>query len=296
MKIAFIGLGKMGIEMANNLLRAGHHLSVYNRTTEKASTLEALGARVAVTPAEAVADAEAVLTILTDDDAVEAVTFDRQGIMESLPSKATHVGMSTISVGLARRLDGEHRRRGQEYVAAPVLGRPEAARYAKLIMIAAGPADCLSKVQPIFEKLGRTTFTVGVEPWQANLFKLCSNFMISSMIETFGEAQALVRKAGFEAADFVELMTEFWGSVIYQNYGSLIADGRYDPPGVTLTIGLKDNRLLLDAARELSVPLPVASLVRDQMLSAMAAGNAELDWASLTDTAIKNAGLAATRR
>jgi hypothetical protein len=86
-------------------------------------------------------------------------------------------------------------------------------------------------------------------------------------------------------------MAEFWGSPVYRNYGTLIATGMYAPPGATLALGLKDNRLLLNVASELSVPLPVASLVRDQMLAAIAAGSAELDWSSLTNTALQNAGL-----
>jgi 3-hydroxyisobutyrate dehydrogenase-like beta-hydroxyacid dehydrogenase len=124
---------------------------------------------------------------------------------------------------------------------------------------------------------------------------LCGNFMISSMLETFGEAQALIRKAGLEPNEFVQLMAEFWGSPVYRNYGTLIATGMYAPPGATLALGLKDNRLLLNVAGELSVPLPVASLVRDQMLAAIAAGSAELDWSSLTNTALQNAGLTPKR-
>jgi len=151
--------------------------------------------------------------------------------------------------------------------------------------------DSKCKLQPIFKAIGRVTFSAGAEPWHANLFKFCGNFMISSMLGTFGEAQSRVLKAGLEPSEFVQLMAEFWGSPIYRNYGTLIATGAYDPPTATLTLGLKDNRLLLDAARELFVPLPVASLVRDQMLAAIKTGNSELDWSSLANTAIRNAGL-----
>lgn len=208
---------------------------------------------------------------------------------------AVHVALSTISVDLAKRLAKEHTQKGYEYVGAPVFGRPEAAREAKLIIVAGGLPSTISKVRPIFEAIGRVAFTAGPEAWHANLFKLCGNFMISSMLESFGEAQALVRKAGLEPAEFVSVMADLFGAQIYRNYGMLIANGKFDPPGGTLALGLKDNRLLLDAARELAVPLPVASLVRDQMLAAIAAGNAELDWSSLSDTAIRNAGLTPNR-
>jgi 3-hydroxyisobutyrate dehydrogenase-like beta-hydroxyacid dehydrogenase len=291
MRVALIGLGKMGIEVAGNLMKAGHTLTVYNRTAAKAEALERIGATVAKTPADAAQNAEVVFTIVLDDAALDAVTFGPDGILHSLPPGSLHVGLSTISIDMAKRLEHEHRLQGQDYLSAPVLGRPEAARGAKLIFIAGGPTPSLAKVQPIFDALGRFTLVAGAAPWQANLFKLCSNFMISSMIESFGEAQALVRKSGSDPKEFVSLMSEFWGSPIYRTYGSLIATRSYDPPGGTLALGLKDNRLLLDAARELAVPLPTASLIRDQMLSAIAAGNAELDWSSLTDTAIRNAGL-----
>jgi 3-hydroxyisobutyrate dehydrogenase-like beta-hydroxyacid dehydrogenase len=295
MKVALIGLGKMGIEVAANLLRSGHRLTVYNRTAAKAQELRTRGATIASTPAEAAAAVEIVLTAVLDDAALEEVTFGPGGILPALPEGAVHVCLSTIGVELARRMSKEHKERGREYLGAPVFGRPEAAREAKLIIVAGGSTPSIAKAQPIFEAIGRIAFTAGTEPWQANLFKLCGNFMISSMLETFAEAQALVRKAGSEPAAFVDVMAELWGSPVYRNYGALIANGKFDPPGGTLALGLKDNRLLLDAARELSVPLPVASLVRDQMLAAIAAGNAELDWASLSDTAIRNAGLTPRR-
>jgi 3-hydroxyisobutyrate dehydrogenase-like beta-hydroxyacid dehydrogenase len=290
MKLALIGLGKMGIEIGGVLLRAGHSLVVYNRTAGKTAILEEKGATVATTPKEAASEADVILTMVFDDAALEHVTQGKNGILESMPREAVHVCLSTIAVETARRMEKQHAERGREYVSAPVLGRPDAAQQAKLIVMVGGSEKALAKVLPILDIIGRKTFTVGKEPWQANLFKLCSNFMISAMLESFGEAQALVRKAGSEPSDFVELMTEFFGSAIYRNYGTLIATGKYDPPGGTLALGLKDNRQLLDAAAELLVPLPVASLVRDQMLAAAAAGNAELDWSSLTDTAIRNSG------
>ena len=291
MNTAVVGLGKMGVEIAGTLLRSGHAVAVYNRTAGKAQRLADLGARVAATPREAAAGADVVLTMVLDDAGFEEVTFGPDGILEGLPESAVHAGLSTISVALAKRLADAHTQRGRAYVGAPVLGRPEAARDAKLIVMVGGDAAAIAKLQPVLDAIGRTTFPAGAQPWQANLFKLCSNFMIASMLETFGESQALVRKAGSSPAEFVALMAEFWGSPIYRNYGTLISQRKYDPPGATLTMGLKDNRLLLEAARDLTVPLPTASLIRDQMLAAIAAGNAELDWASVSDTAIRNAGL-----
>jgi 3-hydroxyisobutyrate dehydrogenase-like beta-hydroxyacid dehydrogenase len=254
MKLTVIGLGKMGIEIVTNLLRAGHDVTVYNRTAGKARILESRGARVALTPQEPVSLAEVVLTIVLDDAALEEVTLGANGIIDGLPESSVHAGLSTISVELAKRMKKEHARRSREYVGAPMFGRPEAAREAKLIIVTGGAPSSISKLQPIFKAIGRLSFTAGAEPWHANLFKLCGNFMISSVLETFGEAQALIRKAGLEPNEFVQLMAEFWGSTVYRNYGILIATGMYSPPGATLALGLKDNRLLLNVASELSVP------------------------------------------
>lgn len=291
MKVALISLGKMGREIAINLLRAGHQLTVYNRTEAKARELEARGAKTSASPAAAAAGADAVLNMVFDDAAVEQVTFGSGGILDAMPESSVHVCLSTIGIPLAKRLEQEHRRRNRYYVSAPVMGRPDAARDAKLIVFAAGSTDAIEKVRPLFDRIGRATFIAGASAWQANLFKVSANFMISSMLETFAEAQALVQKAGCDRMEFLAAMIEFWQSPIYRNYGSLIANGQFDPPGATLMLGIKDNGLVLDAATELAVPMPVASVVRDQMLSAVAAGNAELDWSSLADTAFRNAGL-----
>ena len=185
----------MGLEIGANLLRSGHRLTVYNRTAGKSQELERRGATAASTPKEAVSEAEIVLTIVLDDAAMEEVTLGPDGILEALPKSAVHVGLSTIGIEFAKRMDNEHQQRGRQYVGAPVFGRPEAAREAKLIIVTGGAPAAVSKAQPIFASIGRMTFPAGTKAWQANLFKLCGNFMISSMLESFGEAQALVRKA-----------------------------------------------------------------------------------------------------
>ncbi len=138
MKIGFIGIGKMGAGMARNLLRAGHELTVYNRSREKAEALASEGARVAESPADASKDAEAVFTMLSDDKAVEDVVFGEKGIAAGLKEGATHISSSTISVAFARRLEEEHKKKGQRYVTGVVFGRPDAAEKKQLIVVAAG--------------------------------------------------------------------------------------------------------------------------------------------------------------
>lgn len=278
--------------MARNLLRAGHHVAVYNRTRDKAEALAAGGARVAVSPSDACRDSDAVITMLADDAALEHVVFGENGIAAALSKGSTHISSSTISTALSRRLAVEHAAHGQGYLSVPVFGRPEAAEGKKLLVVAAGPHELVERYRPLFDAIGRQTFVAGVEPWQANALKLCGNFMIASMLETFGEAFATLRKAGVEQHLFLEVMNSLFNSPVYANYGRFIADGKYEPVGFALRLGLKDVRLVLQTAEESASPMPIASLVRDQMLSAMANGQAEQDWASVAKVAARNAGLA----
>ncbi|HLK48631.1 MAG TPA: NAD(P)-dependent oxidoreductase [Bryobacteraceae bacterium] len=291
MHIAFIGLGKMGAGMARNLLRAGHRLAVYNRSREKAEALAAEGARVCLSASQAVLGCEAVFTMLADDHAVEAVVFGEDGIITALGRGSVHIASTTMSMVLARRLAEEHSRRGQQFVSAPVFGRPDAAEARKLVVVAAGSDEAVSRCRPLFDGIGRQTFVAGKEPWQANVAKLCGNFMIAGMIEAFGEANATLRKANVEPQLFLEVMNTLIGSPIYANYGRMIAEEQFTPAGFALSLGLKDVRLVLAAADQLAAPMPLASLVKDRLLSALAAGQGDLDWSSVVRVAARNAGL-----
>jgi 3-hydroxyisobutyrate dehydrogenase-like beta-hydroxyacid dehydrogenase len=291
MDLAFIGLGQMGSGMARNLLRAGHHVAVYNRTRAKAEALKADGARVADSPADACRNAKAVFTMLADDAAVEQEVFGENGIAGGLPKGATHISSSTISTALARHLAAEHSRRGQGYLSVPVFGRPEAAAEKRLLVVAGGPTELVDRFRTLFDAIGRQTFSVGPEPWQANAVKLCGNFMIASMLETFAEAFAVLRKAGVQPHAFLEIMSALFGSPVYSGYGRAVADGKFEPAGFALRLGLKDVRLVLQTAEECAAPMPIASLVHDQLLSAMAHAQAEHDWSSVARVAARNAGL-----
>jgi 3-hydroxyisobutyrate dehydrogenase-like beta-hydroxyacid dehydrogenase len=291
MRIGFIGLGQMGSGMARNLLRAGHEVVVFNRSREKAEALVADGARVADTPAAASSGSEAVMTMLADDHAVEQVVFGENAIASTLPEGAVHVSCSTISIALARRLAVEHKQRGQRYLSVPVFGRPEAAASKNLLVIAAGAAELIECCRPLFDAIGRQTFVVGSEPSQANAVKLCGNFMIAAMLEAFGEAYATLRKADVPPQTFLDVMSQLFGSPVYANYGHLVAEGKFEPAGFALRLGLKDVRLVLEAAETFAAPMPLASLIRDHFLSAMAHGQAEQDWSSVARVAARNAGI-----
>jgi 3-hydroxyisobutyrate dehydrogenase-like beta-hydroxyacid dehydrogenase len=291
MRIGFIGLGRMGSGMARNLLRAGHDVVVYNRSREKAEALVADGARVADTPAGVCGASEAILTMLADDHAVKQVVLGENGIATALPEGAIHLSCSTISVALAKHLAAEHHRRGQKYLSVPVFGRPDAAESKNLLVIAAGPPDLVERCRPLFDAIGRQTFVVGSDPSQANAVKLCGNFMIAAMLEAFGEAYATLRKADVLPHTYLEVMSVLFGSPVYSNYGRLIADEKFEPAGFALRLGLKDVRLVLEAAEEYGAPMPLASLVRDHFLSAMAHGQADQDWSSVSRVAARNAGI-----
>jgi 3-hydroxyisobutyrate dehydrogenase-like beta-hydroxyacid dehydrogenase len=291
MRVGFIGLGRMGSGMARNLLRAGHEVLVFNRSREKAEALVAEGARVAGSPAGACHGPEAVMTMLADDQAVEQIVFGEDGVASALPEGAVHISSGTISVALARRLAAEHGRRGQGYLSAPVFGRPDAAQSKKLLVVAAGPLELVDRCRPLFDAIGRQTFVAGSDPFQANALKLCGNFMIAATLEAFGEAFATLGKAGVPAHTFLEVMNMLFGSPVYANYGRMIADGKFEPAGFALRLGLKDVRLVLAAADEFAAPMPLASLIRDRLLSAMAHGQADLDWSSLARVAGRDAGI-----
>ncbi|HVP46328.1 MAG TPA: NAD(P)-dependent oxidoreductase [Bryobacteraceae bacterium] len=290
MKIAFIGTGNMGAPMALNLIHAGHEVTVYNRTREKLEPLAQAGAHVANSPADAVRAAEVVITMLANDYAVREATLVSEAI-DALARGAIHMSASTISVALSKELAAAHASRGQGYVAAPVLGRPDSAAAQKLWIMAAGPPDQINRCRSLMDAIGRAVTVVGEEAWRANLAKITMNFMLASMLETMGEAFALVRKAGIGLDQFFQIMNGLYNSPVYANYGKIVADRRFEPAGFRLTLGLKDIGLALDAGQDFAVPMPLASLIRDQYLTAIAHGRADADWSAITEVPAQNAGL-----
>ena len=291
MKVGFVGLGNMGQPIARNLAKAGHEVAAFNRTRARAEALKENGVTVAATPAEAAASGT-VFTMLSDDLAVEEVVLGKDGILQALPHGGIHISMSTISVALSQRLFSAHRERGQRYVAAPVFGRPEAAAAAKLYVVAAGSEDALAQSEPLFKVIGQRTFVVGENAPAANVVKLSGNFLIASVIESLGEAFALVRKYDIDPQEYLELLTTtLFSAPIYKTYGGIIAEGKYEPVGFKLALGLKDIRLAMAAAEAQSVPMPVASLIRDRYLGGVANGMADADWSALAQLVAQSAGL-----
>src|SRR5271165_5755391 len=290
MKLGFIGLGRMGAGMAANLVRAGHDVTVFNRSPGRAASLVALGAREAANLREACGGA-VVITMLADDEAASDIALGHGGIIDHLPAGAIHLSMSTISVAVSKRLAQAHAQAGQRYAAAPVFGRPDMAASAKLFIVAAGQAATLDVCQPLFDALGQKTSRMGTEPSAANLVKLSGNFLLASAIEALGEAVALIGKAGIDRHAYIELLTStIFTAPAYKTYGALIAKGDFEPAGFAAPLGYKDIRLTLAAAEGLRVPMPLGSLLHDRFLRLMAQGGEKLDWAAIGGLATQDAG------
>jgi 3-hydroxyisobutyrate dehydrogenase-like beta-hydroxyacid dehydrogenase len=292
MNVGLIGLGSMGAGIAKSLLRAGHHLTVYNRTRERAEALRKDGATVANSIAEA-CRGEAVLTMLADDAALEAVVFGENGVLKSLPRGHAHISLSTISVALGDRLTAEHSRAGQEFIASPVFGRPEAAEQAKLAIVAGGPKAAVERFKPLWEAMGPKLLVIGEQPSKANVVKLTGNFLIASVLESLGEAFAFARKSGVDAPAFLDFLTStLFNAPVYKTYGGLIVEGKHEQVGFALPLGFKDVRLVMQAAEAKSVPMPIASVLHDRFVQALARGYERMDWSVIGQVAAEDAGLA----
>jgi len=290
MKVGFIGLGHMGAGMAANLLKAGHDVTVYNRTRTKVEALVAQGAKAAASVSDA-CRGDAVITMLANDDAVESVVFSDGSIIGSLLAAAIHISSSTISVALSERLEAAHAKAGQRFVAAPVFGRPDVAAAGQLFVVAAGAPDAVIAAAPLSDAIGKRTFVVSETPKAANLVKLSGNFLLASVIESLGEAMALMGKAGIDRRQYLDILTSTLFDIpVYKTYGGLIADGQFEPAGFATPLGHKDIRLTLAAAEDLRVPLPLASLLHDRFLTLLAHGGDKLDWSAIGRLAAKDAG------
>jgi 3-hydroxyisobutyrate dehydrogenase-like beta-hydroxyacid dehydrogenase len=289
MKIGFLGLGGMGAAMAANLIKAGHQVIVWNRSPGAAEPLVELGAIAASTPVQAF-DVELVISMLADDASSRAVLLD-SGALASARAGLVHLSMATLSTAFVGELIELHREQGVEFVAAPVFGRTDVAAAGKLNILVAGPEAAIAKAQSVLDVLGQKTWPLGDDPLRAVAVKIAGNFMIASAIEAMGESAALVKTYGVAPGEFMEIMgNTLFNAPVYRNYGAQIAEQRFDPAGFRLVLGLKDVGLALSAGHEQRVPLPLASLLRDNLLEAIAHGDGELDWSALSQVALRKSG------
>jgi 3-hydroxyisobutyrate dehydrogenase-like beta-hydroxyacid dehydrogenase len=279
MKIGFLGLGKMGTPMARHLIAAGHELRVWNRSEGKMEPLLREGAIAAGTPAEAELGAEAVITMLFDDAANEEVIFGANGLMDALSPGALHISCSTISVALSERLAREHARRGHEFVAAPVFGRPNVAEEGRLWVVMAGEDKAVAKARPLMEPLSRGISVVGKEPQQAHAVKLGGNFLISAMLYSLSEAFVYAEGQGIDPGVFIETVNSaLFQSPFYAAYSKVMLN----PPaeaGASVGLGEKDTRLLREAAASRGTRVRLADTLAENFAQAKAAGLGDQDWA-----------------
>ena len=289
MRIGFLGLGQMGAAIAANLLRAGHALTVWNRSPGKAAPLVQAGARQAATPGEAAAGSEVVFSMLADDTALDAVIDE---VLRQLPRGALHIGLSTIAVATAERLAALHLRHSQRYLSAPVFGRPDIAAAAKLNIVAGGSAEDLAIATPLLQAIGQRVFHVGEKPAAANLVKLCGNFALLAAIETMAEAMTLAEKGGVPKAKLLEVFTgTLFDAPAYRVYGPILAEQRFRPAAMTAPLGLKDMRLVGQAAEASRVPMPLLNVLRDHLLQTIATEGEDIDWSAIGRTVARNGGL-----
>jgi 3-hydroxyisobutyrate dehydrogenase-like beta-hydroxyacid dehydrogenase len=275
--------------MAGSLLKAGHEVTVFNRTPGKSADLEAAGAKVAATIGE-VCDGDAVFTMLSNDEALESVVFGKPGVLDSLKKGAVHVSSSTISIELSDRLAAAHAEAGQGCVAATVLGRPNLAAEGQLFVIAAGADEAVNAVAPLLSAVGRKTTRFGTKPSNANMVKLSVNFLFASVMESLGEAVALVAKGGIDKAAYVDfLTTTMFNAPAYKIYGELAISDQPAPVGFAAPLGFKDIRLAIAASEKLGVPMPLLSLLHDRFVELMATGGEHMDWSAIGKLAQRDA-------
>ena len=289
MKIGFIGLGRMGGHVAENLLKAGHSVTVWNRSPEPVAALVAKGAAQAETPQDAL-QGEAVFSMLSNDAVMREI-----GLAGPLLDKAAkgliHVNLATISVDFAKELATAHKKAGLSYISAPVFGRPEMAASAQLVLVAGGDAAALQTMQPVFDKIGARTVPVEAAE-KANLFKIAGNFMIASELEAIGETFALLRKGGVDPAVFHDVLSgRLFTGAVFKAYGLMILNRQYEPAGFALTLGLKDVNLARAAAEGLGVTMPTAEVLKKNYDEAIGWGWQDKDWSAIGEVSAKKAGL-----
>jgi 3-hydroxyisobutyrate dehydrogenase-like beta-hydroxyacid dehydrogenase len=286
-KIGFIGLGNMGLNMAKNLIAAGYHLQVYNRTASKADELEQGSITKCKTPAEAASNVQVVITMLSDDATVKETVTGKDGILQTLQKDGLHISMSTISPGISEELSKLHQEAGSRYLTSPVFGRPEAAEAKKLWICMSGDKASKETAKPILECMGQGVIDFGEDAGGANVVKIIGNFMIFASVEMMAEAFRLAEDHGLDRA----VVANFFGSTIfnapvYQNYGKLIAEKRYEPVRFKASLGYKDLSLAHDLAQQTKTPMPVADATFNRLLNAVNKGWGDRDCVEAFDRGV----------
>lgn len=282
MQTGFIGLGNLGTQMVKNLVETGRELQIYNRTAEKMKPFE--GSTTTHASIKSIArNCDIIISILSDDAAVKSICYGDEGLLANLKTGSVHVCLSTIAASTAAELEGAHKSKGIDYVTATIIGRPEAAVARALTVCISGTTSKKEQVIAILKDLGgKNIFEYGDDAQNAAVIKICTNFLIISSIEAMGEAFNLVGKKGVDTTAFYEMLTSnLFNSPIYKNYGKLILEKAYEKAGFTSQLGLKDTKLALSLADEVSATLPIADIAKNHFIINHNRGRNQYDWTSI---------------
>ncbi|MDX8044990.1 NAD(P)-dependent oxidoreductase [Gracilibacillus sp. S3-1-1] len=281
MQLSFIGLGNMGLPMLENLLKAGHQVTVYNRTYKEVAPSFQNQVNYASKPKEAAQQSDFIITMLSDDEAIEQVVTGENGILAGLPHDGIHLSASTISVDMAKKLTELHQQNAQHFLSATVLGRPDAAQAAKISVLLAGTKKARERALPFLEAVSQEIFIIGDRAEAGNTVKLGVNFLIASMLEALAESQLLVEKYDVDPGTFMDIVNSLFQSPVYQNYGAMMVNKQFDPAGFKMSLGRKDVQLALNAANAVDSPLPLAELIQQHFSKGVEQGYGDLDWTAL---------------
>jgi 3-hydroxyisobutyrate dehydrogenase-like beta-hydroxyacid dehydrogenase len=289
--IGFIGLGRIGAPLAQNILKAGYHLTVYNRTQEKAAPLAEAGAKVAGSPKEAATGADVVFTSLMDDQSMFDCVLETDGILAGLKPGGIHIGMATISPSCAGRLAELHKEHGTHYIACPVVGRPPSAVDGTMTLYVAGDKDLIDQCRPLLSSFATNIIWVSADHKVANSVKLANNFVVVALIELFGEVYTFAEKSGIDFDLMHRLLRIILDHPAIHGYVENIPIRNFVPAGFDLSSGFKDVQLMLQASTDVQSPLPFAGIAREKFLAAMANGMQDHDWSAIYEITRMNAGL-----
>lgn len=283
MQIGFIGLGNLGTPIAENLLQQHKQLFVYNRTAAKAQPLIDKGAVLCGSVKELAAQCDIVFSMVSDDAALNHITKSEDGLAANLKEGSIHISMSTILPATATYLDALHHLHRNHYVAAPVMGRPEAAKIRKLNFLVSGKAAIVEIIKPFLQDAGAAgIWEFGIETSAANVAKLCSNFLIISAIESMAEGINLASKSGIDAGAWMHMLTNtMFASPLYINYGNILLKEQYQPVAFSLKLGLKDVNLVNEQAAETNAEMPIGKLLQQRLNECVAKGFGEYDWTAI---------------
>jgi len=286
MRVAFLGLGIMGRPMAANLVKAGHELSVWNRTPGK----DVEGARSAASPAEAAAGAEVIWMCVSDTRAVETVLFGPQGVEQSLTQGMVLVDSSTISPSATRKFAERMRPKGVDYVDAPMTGSKAAAESGTLIFMVGGEEAAIEKLKPLFAAMGKLFFRMG-ETGKGQAAKLAMNLQIALIYEGFAEALTLATKLGVNAETLLPVVQASMVHSGVVEYKAPFVLKRDFTPNFPLRLMHKDIHLALEAAKEVRAKLPGLETVEEIYEMATEDGHGNLDYAATLTLLEKWAGV-----